>query len=131
MAKFKVLLATSYIDQLGGGVSDVVNNLAMSDLAHDFDVSVVGVSSKEKRSDIGRGNARYYELPAEGPLKLGFSLGYKKAITEVRPDLIHVHGLWTWHNVAVLSYVKERAVKLIVSPHGMLSPEALSYSKKN
>lgn len=130
MAKLKVLLATSYIDQIGGGVSDVVNNLATSDLTHDFDVSVVGVSSKERRRDIGRGNATYYELPAEGPLKLGFSFGYRKAIEEVNPDLIHVHGLWTWHNIAVSSYVKERAVKLIVSPHGMLSPEALSYSKK-
>jgi len=44
-------------------------------------------------------------------------------------DIIHNHGLWRMHNIYSLYMKKHKKVKIIISPRGSLSKEALNVSK--
>lgn len=46
-------------------------------------------------------------------------------------DLIHVHGLWRMQNAYGYRGSLRRAIPLVVSPRGMLSPAALAMSKRS
>jgi glycosyltransferase involved in cell wall biosynthesis len=46
-----------------------------------------------------------------------------------RPDVVHVHGLWSW-NLHVAARACRRAdVPYVISPHGMLAPWALGFKR--
>jgi glycosyltransferase involved in cell wall biosynthesis len=68
------------------------------------------------------------ELPVLSRLRLsrGLASGLKHAATEA--DLIHNHGLWLMPNLAAGWAAKKAKRPLVISPRGMLSPEALSFS---
>lgn len=69
-------------------------------------------------------------VPLLGDLKL--SLDLDRALNQAAPsfDVVHVHGLW----LAVNAYAGRAAAKahrpLVVSPRGMLAPEALRFSRQ-
>lgn len=44
-------------------------------------------------------------------------------------DLIHVRGMFSWINLAAAASGRRRGVPVVVSPRGMLNPEALSFSR--
>lgn len=43
-------------------------------------------------------------------------------------DVVHVHGLWRMHNIYAARSAAKAGVPLVVSTHGMLSPDALRIS---
>lgn len=45
-----------------------------------------------------------------------------------RADVVHNHGLWLYPNISVGKIAKSEARPLILSPRGMLAPEALAFS---
>lgn len=63
-------------------------------------------------------------------LRFGASEKLSSAITESarRSDVLHVHGLWRMHNIYAARAAAVAGIPLVVSTHGMLSPEALSVS---
>lgn len=65
-----------------------------------------------------------------GPFSLSYSRGLEKALCSLvmeRPDVVvHVHGLWSGLGHSVNAARRLRAdLRYVVSPHGMLAPEAL------
>ena len=46
-----------------------------------------------------------------------------------KPDIIHVHGLWSRFPHQAFTYARKHRIPLVVSPHGMLTPWALKNSK--
>lgn len=44
-----------------------------------------------------------------------------------RADIYHTHGLWRDVNLATCAHARRRHVPCVLSPHGMLYPEALRY----
>ena len=56
---------------------------------------------------------------------------FLKEITKIRPNIIHIHGIWTLGTRLIFS-LKKITENIIVSPHGMLNKECLkqSYLKK-
>lgn len=61
--------------------------------------------------------------------RLGVSFELRRALLQEDWDLCHIHGLWMLPNIypAIAARAKNRP--LMLSPHGMLAPEALSFSK--
>lgn len=56
----------------------------------------------------------------------------KQMLNELRlrhVDILHTHGLWLLPNVYPAIVAKEKKLPLVLSPRGMLSPEALAFSK--
>lgn len=64
---------------------------------------------------------------SKGPDVWAWSPGMGAALRGTSPDVIHVHGLWTYHTFAALRTVRHQSARLVVSPHGMLEPWALQH----
>jgi glycosyltransferase involved in cell wall biosynthesis len=63
---------------------------------------------------------RMHELNSVGPLKLGYSPQFSRALIAFDLDLIHTHGIWMYPSYAVLRWSRESGRRFMVSPHGML-----------
>jgi poly(glycerol-phosphate) alpha-glucosyltransferase len=63
------------------------------------------------------------------PRLFGYSPRLVPALTGYGPDLIHAHGLWTYLSAASLAVHRRTDAPMIVSPHGMLDPWALGFSR--
>ncbi|MBP1804841.1 glycosyltransferase [Rubellimicrobium aerolatum] len=62
-----------------------------------------------------------------GPRAFGYLPGLAACLDAGPPDLVHLHGLWTYPSAAALRWSRGRR-RRVVSPHGMLDPWALRNS---
>ena len=60
-------------------------------------------------------------------LSVGLGSALRRTIAEV--DLVHAHGLWQFPNIAASRAAIRSGRPLLISPRGMLSPAALSFSR--
>jgi glycosyltransferase involved in cell wall biosynthesis len=49
---------------------------------------------------------------------------FERALS-VKPDIVHIHGIWHWFYHKALRSAKEKNIKIVYSTHGMTSPWAL------
>ena len=114
----KIALASHYLDSFGGGVTQVVRDLEKN-LSGFLEVKVFGLhGSKFNRSLANRIAFHRYGLD--------FQLANR--ISAWQPDLIHLHGMFTFVSYSALVSSRCVGVPLVVSPHGMLDSWALSNS---
>lgn len=117
--KIKVALVTHLLSSDGGGVTQVVNDLAVMLKGH-MEIKVFGLEGLNSEASFS------------GPVKFG-RLGYdSRLVDRIRhwePCLIHLHGLFTFVSLSALRVSIAAHVPLIVSPHGMLDSWALDNSK--
>lgn len=122
----KVLHTVGSMDSQHSGVSVCVNNLtkALSDLG--LQVSVFSLLEPHFSKDKGVEVLRFAPeiLPNLSLRKLGQSRDLHLAVSRGGFPIVHTHGLW----LGVNSY-RDDAAKFVVSPHGMLSPVALRFSR--
>lgn len=67
-------------------------------------------------------------LEKVGPSAIGYLPSLLKKVRSYEPDIVHVHGLWMYNNLAGLR-LKKKTNRLVVSPRGMLDKWALSRSR--
>lgn len=128
----RVAHVTSGLDRRAAGVGAVVEALSLEQLSLGHDVRVFGLES----SDWSRVDRFRWEGAPVEALKViswarsfGLSPDLRTALSRFEPDIVHLHGLWMYPSVAVLQWHLRTGNPYIYSPHGMLSPVALSYSK--
>jgi glycosyltransferase involved in cell wall biosynthesis len=62
--------------------------------------------------------------------RFGYSRFFKKSLKEYAfVDIVHVHGLWQYPSHASLNYAFKNNIPAVISPRGMLYPDALKKSK--
>jgi glycosyltransferase involved in cell wall biosynthesis len=54
---------------------------------------------------------------------------YKKAIEENDSQLFHTNGIWEYTEFITAKIARKKNIPYIISPHGMLYPQALNHSK--
>jgi poly(glycerol-phosphate) alpha-glucosyltransferase len=86
---------------------------------------VLGVADPVQPDDASPGQRLF---PARGPLALGWAPGMARALAGAPPDLVHLHGLFTWPSHAVRAFGRRTGRPVVVAPHGMLEPVALARS---
>lgn len=59
-------------------------------------------------------------FPVIGPARYGFSPGLLRAVLRSKADVVHVHGVWMFHCLAVHLWAWLRRKPYVVTPHGML-----------
>lgn len=47
---------------------------------------------------------------------------FKKAVKDLQPDIVHLHGCWRWANTRAMDYAAKRGIRTVYSPHGGLEP---------
>lgn len=78
---------------------------------------------------IGEGEAWIKALPFDARTPFQFSHNLKQFLLEERIyDLYHTNGLWLYCNHITASIARKKDKPYLISPHGMLYPQALSRS---
>ena len=115
------------LSSAGGGIPPVVFALAAAQRKIGLDARALGVAdgAEETVSKLGVPCEEYQPW---GPRALGFSPGLSRALRASSPDLLHLHGLFTWPSHVARSWRKSSDRPVVVSPHGMLEPWAISNS---
>ena len=124
MAPLKVAIVTSSVTRQGGGVAEVVRILAHA-MGHlpEFDVEVVSLSHKGYEADLealAGLKVRFHRF--FGPRNFSFSPGLFWDVIRSDADLMHVHGLWGFHVLAVYLWHLITRRPYVVTPHGMMEP---------
>lgn len=126
----KIVHVTSALCKRGAGVKAVVESLSAMQHLQGADVRVLGLSTPDWRNgDAGL----WMGAPAEvfdvvGPGSYGYAPSLLSALKSINPDIIHLHGLWMYPSKAVADWSQLTGKPYVLSPHGMLSPVALSFS---
>lgn len=84
------------------------------------DVSVLGgreARFEEERGVWGRLPLVTYPL---GPSRYGFSPAVVSEIARLKPDILHIHGLWSAGSI--YGRLAPKATQVVISPRGMLDP---------
>lgn len=117
--------------RLQGGMFLSIRELWQSVYRAGGRVTLYAVQDALTQEDI----ASYAPLPVKahryiGPNLLGWSPELKHSLHNLnpKPDVLSVHGMWTYHTIAAYQAARELQIPLISHPEGMLDPWALRQS---
>ena len=101
---------------------------ALSELGHE--ASVLSLGAPGRRRSGGYVDERFSaQFSGAWPLrKLGVSSALREGVEASRADVLHVHGLWMMPNIYPANIAREQGLPLVLSPRGMLGPDALRFS---
>jgi glycosyltransferase involved in cell wall biosynthesis len=110
-----------------GGIFFAVRSLAQALCHLHIDVGVISHIDEHTFDDMPRWDPLSISLYSSlGPLKN--SLQLRRILKQTKADLLHVHGLWRDQQWAALQWQIQHMKPVVVSPHGMLDPWAVSHS---
>ena len=127
----RVAHIVSDLSRAGWGVSRVAENLSAAQMKSGALAQVFGIGGKqweETDADLWRG-APAVPAMAIGPSSISYAPLLARNIIAWHPDVLHLHGIWNYHAYAALRAHLNCNVPILVSPHGMLSPISLDYSR--
>jgi poly(glycerol-phosphate) alpha-glucosyltransferase len=125
----KIAILARWISRSFTGVFEVSRRFSQSiaELGQD-DVRILGMVDEFTKADS------MLWKPLDGgafPARWG-SFGYSPELTGdvlvYKPDVVHVHGIWTYTGVAAMRCAKAHGTPYMLSPHGMLDPWAVANS---
>jgi glycosyltransferase involved in cell wall biosynthesis len=127
-ARIAMLLRSA--SRMDSGVFDAARGLAFA-LARQptFEVEIFAVEDEYTRED----RALWSGLPVRpsrrlGPAKVSYAPTLAKNVRTYDPDIVHLHGLWTYTSLVARNQALKTAATVIISIHGMLTPWALRHN---
>ena len=120
----KVAHLSWLLSDAGGGIPPVVLAAAAHQAREAVEARVFGITDPAGPSIDGGGET----FRCVGPIALGFSPALARGVARTAPDLLHLHGLFTWPSQVASSWGARTGRPVVVTPHGMLQPWALSNS---
>lgn len=120
----RLALTLPTLSPLGGGVAEAarLHVAALADAGfeeisiHTLDISM------EKVDRAQWGKARLWLNGFIGPKSYSFAPKMLWTLLRSKPDIVHVHGVWQFHCLAVWLWSKLTGKPYVVTPHGMLEP---------
>jgi glycosyltransferase involved in cell wall biosynthesis len=106
------------------GIFEFLKGLARSLEQTNCEVTVIGLCGGNTDDSALWKPVNAVLVPAIGPKSFPVALGLNRILREIKPDLIHSHGLWAYHGLAIPAFCRRQKIPYIVSPHGMLEPWA-------
>ncbi|MBM3954844.1 MAG: glycosyltransferase [Planctomycetes bacterium] len=126
----KVIHCVSSIDNPAAGTTYSVDRLAtvMRSLGVDAWLYTLGDPAENRAGGyLRRFSSDYAEIPVVS--RLGCSRDLHDALFDRSIDLYHIHGLWQLPNIYPADVARRLDRPLMLSPHGMLGPAALRFSR--
>ena len=68
----------------------------------------------------------HFEARQEGESYAAF---YERMIARVRPDFIHIHGIWDWKRHTATRVARKHQIPYVIAPRGSLDPWSLAQKK--
>ena len=129
----KVLQTIAGFGALYGGIATCTYDLILAMYNIGFPIDLLTLEVKNK-SDVlmGKGENWIKALPNDAITPYEYSKNISSYLQNNEYDLYHTNGLWMYCNHITCSVARHKRKPYIITPHGMLYPEALkrSYWKK-
>ena len=123
----KILQTIAGLGAKSGGTSTCTYDLltAMHREGYEVDLMTLAVRDSSDRL-MGRGEEWIKALPNDGISPYGYSCNMNRFLRQTDYDLYHTNGMWMHcnHETCVMARKKEKPY--IITPHGMLYPQALA-----
>jgi glycosyltransferase involved in cell wall biosynthesis len=130
ISNMRILYLTPSVSRSGGGVFQAVKSLSQITADQKQDVSLIAYTDSFTQSDHPLWHSvAPTTIPIVGPRGIGYAPSLIRAIGNINPSIIHVHGIWMMLSYYNHSYCKKHSVPYVVSPHGSLDPWALHNSR--
>lgn len=129
----KVLQTIPRFTAKSSGPATCTFNLIRAMRENGDDVRLMALASGNEMKDIDGSTLDWVDfLPNDARTPLFLSENFKNALKESHYDLYHCNGLWMGANHNTCKVAREKRSKYVLSPHGMLYPNALhlNYWKK-
>jgi poly(glycerol-phosphate) alpha-glucosyltransferase len=120
----KIVHYVGALTRSAGGLFFSVSGMAKALRGREFEIDVIGGADRHFEDDRGQwGDVQLHPHP------LGHSYGFDPRvlalIRNLRPDVMHVHGLWSAASIYGRA-ATAMGIPTVVSPHGMLDPWILA-----
>lgn len=125
----KILQTIAGLGAHSGGTSTCTYDLIAALQASGCRTDVMTIACDDL---LGNGEAWIKALPNDSVTHYGYSRNMEQWLRESDYDLYHTNGLWMYCNHITCSVARKKGRPYIITPHGMLYPDALrrSYWKK-
>lgn len=124
----KVAMITAVLSDAAGGLAGAIPPI--SNRMQTLDAHVVGIRDPKEPSAAEHWGRSVHAVSSWPSFGFHFAPQFGNTLKRVSPHLMDVNGLWTWPNYASFKFSLQNQIPVIVSPHGMLDPWALSNSAK-
>jgi glycosyltransferase involved in cell wall biosynthesis len=119
----KIVVLTNYLSSRGGGIPPAILRLYELLAARGMEVTLAASAPPDRAP-----STRVVVYRTLGPRSFGFSPDLLNILNRERPDLIHLHGLWTHGSIAAQIWRRGTGNPVVVSTHGMADRWALRHS---
>jgi glycosyltransferase involved in cell wall biosynthesis len=120
----KVIHFIASIDKTGGGTTEYMRLLGTA-LAKNTELIVASGGSENPVTIEG---IRVEFFNAKIIAWFAMCEAFKSFLKEEKPDLVHINGIWSPQNWGFQKTAQELAIKVVLSPHGMLEPWILAHN---
>lgn len=123
----RIAHVTWVMSALGGGIPPVIAALGRAQRIQGVEVGVFGVQDPASPPIVGEQPFTLSKL--RGPRAFGYAPTLTSQLHAAAPEVVHLHGLFTWPSRAAERFGRATNTPVIVAPHGMLEPWALANSR--
>lgn len=125
----RVAFLAGHLSRRASGVRQMIEGLSGALATRGMEIKVFGIRDPAWGQDAAEWQGATAEVfDRFGPAKFGFMPGLGRALHAYGPDIVHLHGIWMYSSAVAANWAKITGHPLVISPHGMLAPVALSYS---
>jgi len=118
------------ISRQAGGLFQSVRYLTQETARHNVLINVVSLEDEFTLADLPVWSTlEVYTYPVVGPRRFGWSPRLARHLEASNTEMVHLHGIWQYPTLAVHRWAKRTGRPYLISPHGMLEPWALRYSR--
>ena len=124
----KILFILQTFSRKGAGIMEAPKGLALA-LAKDPNLSVSALALDDECTDEQLEEWKHINLYRRKNNMGGFSIGMESVLNEIKPAVIHIHGLWLGIGYQAAFWAIKNNVPYVISPHGMMDKWAWKKSR--
>ncbi len=116
----KICQSIFSISRIAAGISGFVLPLSQHLANLNVTIDVLSLADEHSITDLSLWHPLQPILLKNRIKSFCYSEDFKVTLGAMVPSLIHQHGLWMYHSLAIFKWAKKNRIPKIVSPHGML-----------
>ena len=120
----RIAVVADSISRKNGGITAVVHELCRQYAAFGHEVILFGIEDEYSKCDCESAGVEFRTAPVRLNVGLRYAPKLRKLLLDFAPDIIHVHGIWSYSGIVCSSL----GIPYVVSSHGMLDKWALRQS---
>lgn len=127
MTQLHAIQTVGSLGERAGGPSRTVTALCAALTHTEIEIDLVSGTLGDGDAQVLPPPGRMRPLFVHGQRNFGATIDLARARLPDVPVLIHDNGIWATSNRAVVAAARQRGLRYVISPHGMLDPWALAY----